>query len=82
MIAGSCDLHISQELRIGTGRVILAEVLDKSRKTLEALIRKHVKIGSSVWSHASKVCDRTRVPEPDSHNGVLSSALGVDHTTA
>ena len=51
LIVGFYELAISQEPRVGTGRVVLVEVPDKSRKTVEALIRKHVKTGSIVWAN-------------------------------
>ena len=50
VIVGIYELDIGAEPRVGTGRVILVEVPDKSRKTLEALIRKHVKPESIVWT--------------------------------
>ena len=50
VIVGFYELDIAQEPRVGTGRVVLVEVPNKSRATLEALIRKHVKPGSIVWT--------------------------------
>ena len=50
VIVGFYELYISQEPRVGTGRVVLVEEPDKSWKTLKARIRKHVKTGSIVWT--------------------------------
>ena len=50
IVIGFFELDILSEPRIGTSRKLLIIILDKTRKTIEEVIRKYVRPGSIIWT--------------------------------
>ena len=55
VVLGFYELNIASEPRCGTGRAVLIEIPNATRRTIEEAIRKYVRIGSIIWTdgHAS-----------------------------
>ena len=54
IIIGFFELDILSEPRIGASRKLLIIILDKTRKTIEEVIRKYVRPGSIIWTDKFK----------------------------